>query len=398
MIQGGFTKILRDNIINLKKFLKGNKEFMKKILVHHKRNETAVAILEDDKLVNYYVDRDDEAKLIGNIYKGKIQNFLPGIQAAFVDIGRDKNAFLQLSKKETFEIGQDILIQIKKEAIGTKGPRATTAISIPGHNIVYIPGVKYIGISHKVSGQNRKKLFDIAQKAKLKDAGLIIRTAAEECDESEIIEEIYKMQTFWKSLTKNLNKKKSPKLLYSDNDLMSKIIRDELTNDVDEFLIDSLKITQKVKKLVKHISPNLVEKIHRYEEKIPIFEKFNISAEILHLNDREVELPSGGFIVIDKTEALIAIDVNTGKFVGDLNLSDTVFKANIEAAEMIMRQLRLRNIGGIIIVDFIDMPKEDHKAKLIKFLREEAKKDRVKTKIIDMTPLGLVEITRRRLK
>ena len=227
MIQGGFTKILRDNIINLKKFLKGNKEFMKKILVHHKRNETAVAILEDNKLVNYYVDRDDEAKLIGNIYKGKIQNFLPGIQAAFVDIGRDKNAFLQLSKKETFEIGQDILIQIKKEAIGTKGPRATTAISIPGHNIVYIPGVKYIGISHKVSGQNRKKLFDIAQKAKLKDAGLIIRTAAEECDESEIIEEIYKMQTFWKSLTKNLNKKKSPKLLYSDNDLMSKIIRDD---------------------------------------------------------------------------------------------------------------------------------------------------------------------------
>ena len=371
---------------------------MKKILIHHKRHETSAAIVEDGKLLNYYVDRDDNPHLLGNIYKGKIQNFLPGIQAVFVDIGRDKNAFLQLGRHQKYEIGQDIVIQIKKEAIGTKGPRATTALSIPSHNVVLLPRVKYLGISQKVDNYQRKRLFEIAKKVRLKDAGIIIRTAAQDCDEETLINEIQGVYRFWKAIERGMVKRKSPVLLYSDNDFISNIMRDELTGDVDEIVIDSQKLSYQVLRLIKHMSPSLSSDVNvrRYIEETPIFEKFHVAEEIAKLNSREVELPSGGFIVIDKTEALTAIDVNTGHFVGDLNLSDTVYKVNIEAAEMIMRQLRLRDLGGIIIVDFIDMPRDDYKEGLLKFLREEANKDRVKTKVIDMTPLGLVEITRKR--
>ena len=371
---------------------------MKKILVHHKRHETSVAIIKNDVLTNYYVEREDNPHLLGNIYKGKVQNFLPGIQAIFVDIGRNKNAFLQLSKNQKFEIGQDVIIQIKKESIGTKGPRATTALSIPSHNVVLLPRTKYIGVSQKIDNRKRGRLYEIAKKAHLKNAGLIIRTDAQDCDEDTLLNEINHIYKFWKSIEQSMIKKRSPSLLYSDNDLMSRIVRDELTGDVEDVVIDSQKLCNQIMRLVKHISPALLEKINiwRYIDETPIFEKFNIAEEINKLNAREVELPSGGFIVIDKTEALTVIDVNTGHFVGDLNLSDTVFKVNIEAAETIMRQLRLRDIGGIIIVDFIDMPKTERKENLMNFLREEAKKDKVRTDVIDMTPLGLVEITRKR--
>ena len=373
---------------------------MKKILIHHKRHETSAAILENGKLVNFYVDKADNPHLLGNIYKGKIQNFLPGIQAVFVDIGRDKNAFLQLNRKQKYEIGQDIIIQIKKEAIGTKGPRATTSLSIPSHNLVLLPRVKYLGISQKIDSHQRKRLFDIAQKIQFKDAGFIIRTAAQECSEEDLIEEIQGTYRFWKSIERGLVKRRAPALLYSDNDFISNLLRDELTKNVEEIIIDSQKLTHQAIRMIKNMSPNVNEKVNvwRYNDDVPIFEKFHIAEEITKLNDRAVELPSGGFIVIDQTEALTAIDVNTGHFVGDLNLSDTVYKVNIEAAEMIMRQLRLRDLGGIIIVDFIDMPRDDYKEGLLKFLRNEAKKDKVLTKVIDMTPLGLVEITRKRSK
>ena len=371
---------------------------MKKILVHHKRQETSVAIIKNDILTNYYVDRANNPNLLGNIYKGKVQNFLPGIQAVFIDIGRDKNAFLQLSKNQKLEIGQDVVIQIKKESIGTKGPRATTALSIPSHNVVLLPRTKYIGVSQKIDNRKRGRLYEIAKKARLKNAGLIVRTDAQDCDEDTLLNEINHIYKFWKSIERGMIKKKSPSLLYSDNDLMSRIVRDELTGDVETVVIDSQKLFNQMMRIVKHISPTLLEKINiwRYSDEIPIFEKFHIEEEINKLSAREVELPSGGFIVIDKTEALTAIDVNTGHFVGDLNLSDTVFKVNIEAAEAIMRQLRLRDIGGIIIVDFIDMPKAERKESLMNFLRNVAKKDKVRTDVIDMTPLGLVEITRKR--
>lgn len=371
---------------------------MKKILVHHKRNETSVAIVDNKTLLDYFVERDDNPHLIGNIYKGKIQNILPGMQAVFVDIGRDKNAFLQLGNRSDFEIGQEIIIQIKKEAIGTKGPRATTSLSIPYHNLILLPRINYIGVSKKIENHKRSKLFQIAKKAHLKNVGLIIRTAAQDCSERELLNDIQTAFRFWKSIERSMVKKKSPSLLYSDNDLMSRIVRDDFYDDVDELLVDSLKIFRQVSKFTSNISPHLIDRVKRYEDSTPLFERFHIDKEIAKLNQREVELPSGGFIVIDKTEALTAIDVNSGKFIGDLNLSDTMFKVNVEAAEMIMRQLRLRDIGGIIIVDFIDMPNDEHKIALMSHLNKIASNERVQTKIIDMTPLGLVEITRHRSK
>ena len=371
---------------------------MKKILVHHKRNETSVAVITNGEVTYYCIERNDNQHLVGNIYKGKIQNFLPGMQAAFVDIGRDKNAFLQLNKKRTFEIGQDIVIQIKKDAIGTKGPRATLELSIPAHNFIFMPKTKYIGVSRKIENEKRKKLAEMAKNFCPKNAGLIVRTAAAECDRKTFKSDINNLNKFWKSIEKNLAKKKAPKLLYSDNSLISRIIRDELKNDVTVFMIDSLKLTNQAIKIAKGIVPNLADRIKRYVEidNVNIFEKFNVAEEIKKLSERELKLPSGGFIVIDKTEALTAIDVNTGKFVGDANLSDTVYKTNIEAATMIMKQLRLRDIGGIIIVDFIDMHIDEQKESLLAYLREKAKTDYSKTKVIDMTPLGLVEITRKR--
>ena len=371
---------------------------MKKILVHHYRHETTVAIIKDGELTNYYCERDDNPQLVGNIYKGKIQNFLPGMQAAFVDIGRDKNAFLQLNKKQQFQIGQDVVIQIKKEAIGTKGPRATREISIPSHNLVLMPYSHFIGVSQKIDNNSRKRLYKIAQNICPDNTGLLLRTASEECDEESLANETQNLFKYWKSLEKTIPKKKSPSLLYSDNDLMTRIVRDECTSDVELFLIDSLKITNRVRRIVKDIAPNLITIVKRYTSDVPIFDKFHITDEIKKINQREVELPSGGFIVIDKTEALTAIDVNTGKFVGSKNLADTAYQTNLEAAAMIMRQLRLRNIGGIIIVDFIDMHDDEKNKTLMTHLRQEAKMDRLKTKIIDMTPLGLVEITRKRLR
>ena len=369
---------------------------MKKILIHHKRRETSVAIINDDELYNYYTERDDNANLVGNIYKGKVQNVLPGIQAAFIDIGTEKNAFLQLNKKSKISIGQDIVIQIKKDSIGTKGPRATTSLSIPTHNLVLLPNTKYIGISHKIGNSQRKRLHEIAKKFCPKNFGLIIRTAAEECNEKTLKNDINNLLKFWRSIEKSVNKKKSPSLLYSDNDLMSRIVRDEFTNKVEVCLIDSLKITRRITKLIKDVEPKLASRIKRYENDVPIFERYKVDSAIAKLHEREIELPSGGFIVIDETEALIAIDVNTGKFVGTENLSDTAFKTNVEAAKMIINQLRLRDIGGIVIIDFIDMNTDKQNKDLLKYLRDLAKKEKIKTKVIDMTPLGLVEMTRKR--
>ena len=369
---------------------------MKQILINHKRNETLAAVIKDGELNYFAVEKADSPHLVGNIYKGKIQNFLPGIQAAFVDIGRDKNAFLQLGKKRTFEVGQDVVIQIKKDAISSKGPRATLELSIPAYHFIFLPQTKYIGVSKKLDTETRKRLAEMAKRLCPENSGVIVRTSAVECDEEILQNDIDKLSKFWQSIEKNLDKKKSPTLLYSDNDLISRMIRDELKNDVDIFMIDSLKLTKQAKSIAKDIVPDLVDRIERYEGSEPIFEHFNIADEVKQLNERELKLPSGGFIVIVKTEALTAIDVNTGKFVGNANLADTIYKTNLEAAAMIMRQLKLRDIGGIVIVDFIDMHVEEQKENLLAYLREEAKKDFSRTKVIDMTPIGLVEITRKK--
>lgn len=360
---------------------------MKRILVSRGNGETCAAVVIDGKLEAFYSARDDCPNLVGNIYKGRVQNFLPGMRAVFVDIGRDKNVFLQTNAAQKFYVGQNVLLQIEKDAVGTKGARATLNISLAGRLMIFLPTLNYVGVSNKIRGIERERLHALAKKIRPKDTGIIIRTAAEGCDEISLLNELEKLQNLWAKIIERNSKRKSPALLHSDNDLIEKIIRNDFTEDT-KFITDNLKILNRLKELIPDA------KIDFYDGSAQIFESFGIAEEISNLNKRELPLPSGGQIIFDKTEALTAVDVNTGKFIGDTNFDETILKTNLEAAEIILKQLKLRDVGGIIIVDFIDMVDDAHKKILMDFLREKARLDRSKTKIVDMTPLGLVEITR----
>lgn len=360
---------------------------MKKIIISHKLGETCAVVIEDDEVSAIRLVRKDSQQLVGNIYKGRVQNFLPGMQAAFVDIGSDKNAFLQFNGAKKFSVGQSVLIQIDKEEVGAKGARATLNISLAGRLVIFLPTLNYVGVSGKIRGVERERLHALAKKNRPKEAGIIIRTAAEGCDEETLLNDLTRLVELWNKIRERFSKRKPPALLYNANDLIERILRDFYTEDT-EFIVDNLKIFRRLAELIPK------EKIIFYESDAPIFEKFGVAEEIFKISQRELSLPSGGRIVIDKTEALTAIDVNTGKFTGDKNFDETILKTNLEAAELILKQLKLRDLGGIIIVDFIDMNSDAHKKTLMNFLRERAALDRHKTKIVDMTPLGLVEITR----
>ena len=360
---------------------------MKQMIVSHKGGVTCAAIKIDGELEAIYTSREDNPKLVGNIYKGRVQNFLPGMRAAFVDIGRDKNVFLQTNSAQKFYVGQSLLIQIEKDAVGTKGARATLNISLAGRLVVFLPTLNYIGVSGKIRGVERERLHALAKKIRPTGAGIIVRTAAEGCDEDALLNDLAALMALWAKISERNSKRKSPALLYTDNDLIEKLIRDEFTSDT-EIIVDNLKIYRQLAALVAE------DKITFYDGAAQIFEAFGVAEEISTIDKRELPLPSGGQIVIDKTEALTVVDVNTGKFVGRTNFDETILKTNLEAAELILRQLKLRDVGGIIVVDFIDMNGDAHKKTLMNFLRDKAALDRNKTKIVDMTPLGLVEITR----
>ncbi len=358
---------------------------MKKIIISRKMGETCAVVIDSGEVSAIKFSRDDSPKIIGNIYKGRVRNFLPGMQAVFIDIGRDKNAFLQFNAAQKFSVGQSVLIQIDKEAIGSKGARATLNISLAGRFVIFLPTLNYIGVSNKIRGEERSRLHTLAKKIRPIGSGLIVRTAAENCNENILLNDLDKLQDLWAKILERNSKRKPPALLYSDNDLIEKILRDEFTADT-EFIVDNIKIYRRLAELTGNVK--------LYDGSAQIFEAFDVAEEISKINQRELSLPSGGQIVIDKTEALTAVDVNTGKFIGRTDFNETILKTNLEAAELILRQLKLRDIGGIIIVDFIDMDSDAHKKILMDFLREQAALDRNKTKIVDMTPLGLVEITR----
>ena len=357
---------------------------MKEIIISHKRGVSCAAVIEDGELNGIYFDTP---QLVGNIYKGRVKNFLPGMRAAFVDIGLDKNAFLQFKAAQKFSVGESVLIQIEKEESGAKGARATQNISLAGRLVIFLPTLNYIGVSNKIRGAERDRLHKLAKRIRPTDSGLIIRTAAEDCDEDSLLNDLAKLQAAWARILERYKKRKPPALLYSDNDLIEKILRNDFSQDAEIF-VDNLKIYRRLTEIIP------AEKISFYEDDAPIFESFGVAEEISTINRRELTLPSGGQIVFDKTEALTAVDVNTGKFIGHTDFDETILKTNLEAAELILKQLRLRDIGGIIIVDFIDMDSDVHKKILMNFLRERARMDRNKTKIVDMTPIGLVEITR----
>ena len=358
---------------------------MKQIIISCAGGTTCAAVVKDGVLETIYTSRDDSPRLVGNIYKGRVQNLLPGMKAAFLDIGRDKNVFLQTKTAQKFHVGQSVLIQIEKDATGTKGARATLNLSLAGRLAIFLPTLNYIGVSNKIRGTERERLHALAKKIRPDGAGIIVRTAAQGCDEAALLADLNALRALWTHIVARNAKRKSPALLHNDNDLIEKLLRDEADA---AFVVDNLKIYRRLVKLIT------AHNVTFYDGAAQIFEAFGVAKDLATLDKRELPLPSGGQIVIDKTEALTVVDVNTGKFIGRNDFDETILKTNLEAAELILRQLKWRDTGGIVVVDFIDMADDAHKKTLMDFLRFLAARDRNKTKIIDMTPLGLVEITR----
>jgi len=370
--------------------------------------EVRMAIVAGGELQAIEMERASHSHLVGNLYRGRVQNVLPGMQAAFVDIGREKNAFLyigdgmpkeaqQAVRQQKIHIGQTLPVQIVKDAIGTKGPRATTHLTLPGRNVVLMPTAAYIGISRRIeSEEERARLHGIAERICPKDMGLIIRTVAAGKTEEALAADVRYLRRLWESIQARMKLGSAPSLLYRDADLAIRMVRDSFTDEIDEVIVDDRALYQRIVELVEYASPELADRVKLYAERTPLFRKYHLEEELEKLGAREVELPSGGFIVIDKTEALTVIDVNTGRFVGKANLADTVYHTNLEAAAEILKQLRLRDIGGIIVVDFIDMEQPGQKEELLAYMREHVKSDPTKTNIVDITSLGLVEITRKK--
>lgn len=392
----------------------------KEILIKVGEEETRVAVLENKVLVEMYIERSPYQRLVGNIFKGRVENVLPGMQAAFVDIGLEKNAFLYVEDaipSRTMEAGQgqgnsalginicdilrqcqDVIIQIVKEPIGTKGARVTTNITLPGRYLVLMPTVDYVGISRRIDDEReRDRLKEMAVKIKPEGMGVIVRTVAEGVDESELSLDVSMLTNLWRKIISRSNHGSIPNLLHRDLELVQRILRDIFTEDVDRLIIDSRYEYEKILDLLDIAGPSLKVKV-LLEEGSNAFEENNLDVELEKALKRKVWLKCGGYIVIDQSEALTAVDVNTGKYVGSTNLEDTVLKTNLEAAVEIARQLRLRNIGGIIIVDFIDMNEEEHRSQVLEILEEEIRKDKTKTNILGITQLGLVEMTRKKVR
>lgn len=399
----------------------------REIVINAAFGETRAAVLEDRRLVELYVERESNQRVVGNIYMGRVENVLPGMQAAFVNIGLERNAFLYVddalayrnlngsdvdtidsvrnhvprarSINEIVHEGQSILVQVTKEPLGTKGARVVTNISIPGRYLVLMPTVDYIGISRRIHDEaERDRLRSIAKRICPEGAGLIVRTVAEGRDEEELAQDAEFLGRIWRDIEARTHDVKPPTLVYKDYDLVYRLARDRFTGDVHKLVIDSEPLYRKVCHLLEFLAPHLKDRVYRYHEGPPIFDAYDIEKQIDQALESRVGLDCGGYLVIDHSEALTSIDVNTGRYIGTTNLSDTVLKTNLEAAEEIARQLRLRDTGGIIIIDFIDMDSKEDEMKVIAKLEEAVRRDKTRTHILGFTNLGLVEMTRKKVK
>ena len=378
-----------------------------------------MAVLEQGELVELFIERVQEQRLVGHIFKGRVSNVLPGMQAAFVDIGLHKNAFLYVDDalesvagvdetpenfskastiKDVVKRGQVVVVQISKEHFGNKGARITRHITLPGRLVVLMPTVDYVGVSRRIpKGEARDELKALVEELRPPGMGIIVRTMAEGCSRQELKRDIDFLHRLWLSIRKKAKEAKAPALLHTDLSLLYRVIRDSFDEEVTKLVVDDPAEYESVRQLLSDISPDLLERVHLFSMDRPIFDVLGIESQVERIANRRVWLKSGGYIVIDHTEALTVIDVNTGKFVGTTRLSDTVLKTNLEAAEVIARQLRLRNIGGIIVVDFIDMEEEEHRRKVLAVLSQALSRDKIKSAVLGLTQLGLVEITRQKL-
>jgi ribonuclease G len=405
----------------------------REILINSTARETRVAILEDDELVELLVDRPDARRMVGDIYLGKVDAVLPGLQAAFVDIGTEKSAFLHSSDlvypdsgegddddddgEETFhepernerdipqiqdvlKRGQELLVQVSKEPISTKGPRVTAQVSMAGRFLVYMPFASRVGVSRKIGDREERKRLRALVEGMLPDdsGGVIVRTVGEDVTPETIERELQSLMNAWKRIKKKTHFVRPPALVHRETSLTRGLIRDIFSDKVERVTVDSKQVYNEIVEYLKGIAPELLERIVLYEDTTPLFDKAEIETEIRDLFKRRCDLPSGGYLIIEPTEALISIDVNSGRFVGKKDPEKTSLKTNMEAAREIARQLRLRDVGGIIVCDFIDMDTKTNRDKVLQELRQHLGRDRARTKAFAVSDLGLIEMTRQRVR
>ncbi len=400
---------------------------IKRIIADVNAHEARVALLEEGNLVEIQVETRGKERLVGNIYKGRVANILPGMQAAFVDVGLERNAFLyagdilcdeqdfefdmaaegeQIKKKleipnikDILKPNQEIMVQVLKQPGGTKGARVTTHVTLPGRLLVLMPTVDHVGVSRRIADETvRERLKEMVARIKPDNMGVILRTAAEHATEEEIISELRFYARLWNKVCDKADFLSAPRLIHAEENLLFRTVRDLFTDEVAEFVINDKDYFEKITALVHIISPGMADRLTLYEGQDNIFDYYELEDKISRALQRKVWLKNGCYLVIDETEALTVIDVNTGKYIGEDNLQDTILHANIEAAEEIARQLRLRDVSGIIVIDFIDMDSEENKKQVVERLAEAVKKDRTKANVLGMTELGLVEMTRKKMR
>lgn len=364
--------------------------------------EVRIAILDErGKLSEIFIERMLDNQRTGEIYKARVDSVLPGINSAFLNLGDGRNGFLYLDDVRGVEVkpGMEMLVQVVKNARKGKGARVSPRVSLAGRYMVLIPGGHETGVSKRIENEGeRVRLRNILKDIRPDGFGLIIRTVAEGCDEEWLAADVAELLTQWETIQHNASKNSAPCLIHKDLGLLERVMRDELTGDIDEIVVDTEEDKENLEALAGKFFKCDEMCVNFYKGKAPLFEVYNIENQISELQDRKVWLPSGAYLVIDQTEALTVIDVNTGKFIGSKSLNDTVFKTNIEAAAEIARQLRLRAIGGIVVIDFIDMDTEEDKHNLTNELQELFRSDRYKARVYGVTGLGLVEITRKRAR
>ncbi len=404
----------RAPIVSEAEFL-ARRESVERVMAIRQRDDlTQIAVLEDKVLVEHYVARESQTSLIGNVYLGRVQNVLPSMEAAFIDIGKGRNAVLYAGEvnwsalghkdgqprkiESVLSSGQTVLVQVTKDPVGHKGARLTSQISLAGRFLVYVPDGTNSGISRKLPDTERSRLKALLKEIVPDEAGVIVRTAAEGASEDELTRDVERLKARWEDIEKK-SKATSPQLLYGEPDLMLKVVRDLFTEDFAKLVVQGSDAWATVKDYVTHVAPDLEERLEEYDDsKADLFATYRIDEQIHKGLDRKVWLPSGGSLIIDRTEAMTVVDVNTGKFTGSGgNLEETVTKNNLEAAEEMVRQLRLRDIGGIIVVDFIDMVLESNRDLVLRRLVECLGRDRTRHQVAEVTSLGLVQMTRKRI-
>jgi ribonuclease E len=382
------------------------------MLITEREDRDQIAVLEDRELVEHYITRVGARSMVGNIYLGRVQNVLPGMEAAFVDVGRGRNAVLYAGEvsydediegpppriEQVIKSGQALMVQVTKDPIGGKGPRLTQQVSLPGRYLVLVPNSQVFGISRRLSDAERRRLRMVIRKVRPPEHGVIVRTAAEGASADDLASDLARLSAEWERIAKKAKRSKAPALLYEEPELTVRVVRDLFTDEeFREMTTDSPRVHEQVTSYLREVAPDLLEKVRLHQGKLPLFEDYHVVEQIHKALERKVWLPSGGYIVIDRTEAMTVIDVNTGKHVGTKNLEETVVGTNLEAAKEIAHQLRLRDIGGMILIDFIDMLLEQNKEKVIETLREALARDKTRSQVFDISPLGILEVTRKRV-